>query len=1254
MPAPIVKKLALEKGISVKEAENRWDKAKKVTKEQTDMTEDGGDDFWAYVVGVFKKSMGVQASMEDHIFEYSNPSEIEDSGTIEELKSAFMDIFSIQTPGAQTEAYIKAKESTDFKTLAILQDRLTQAIENEKGADIYQYLSLEIKFFEDRLMKTYGVKKGELSKALNLENAFPIKATPQKGAIVGNSVVSYLNDNTPIKLRYEALPLKDIITSHNEDMEIDDRYPAELQPRERSRKASLLQVESIAGGLNPERLGQSSNVAHGAPIISKDSNVVESGNGRTLAVRKAYSGKKGEEYKAWLVENASSFGIDQEKVKAMDRPVLVRRREDSMSMGDVIKFTQQANEADTAKFSSSEQAVVDAKRLTPDDMALFRPDQNGNIAAPSNRAFVNMFLDKMSPEERSGYLTEDGRATKQAFDRIQSAIFQKAYGSDELLKLTAEEADPDIKNILNGLNAASGSFAKAKSMDENLAGIPIVNELVDGIGILRRAQREYPEIKSSDGKSKLLNQLKQTLNQQDVFGDPYSENAKTIALILAENIRSGKRIGEVMEYMAEQLKEYIADQNQMDIFGDKKTLSADDLISSAKDFIGDKYSDKQINIFESSSLDNKEQIISDAILVNAFLFANKCTTQEPEMEWPILESAFLMWDSPDETIGYIKMSTSIEGIQVAFNRTFSLGDEKERASRLAMVDAVLFAIDQAKKAKPDSLDAILAFEALSVYRLNGQVRADTGIDSSVVVELSKSIITDTDKIIPIAYESYSAIGKTFLAAMPDDTAEKIKKVSEGIKYLKENIQTLTRETQGFFAKSRQDVFTSDEFKVAHKEYRNKIQAVADGHQEYFDSKEFIALPYKERRKEYNSRNRLYKKEVVALAAEWKETEKPFFSGIDDRANDTIELATREQKRELEALEMERRGHAQIVKEAILIKLFESSPISEEQAQEWVDNNVHVADNALSRPKRSKVKTYENPDAIKTDMKEFYRLTGGKVGRIKIVTKGGSRASANRQTGEIAVDSNFSKKTLFHEMGHHVEFNNRVINQTAQHYRSMKATSDKLMSMRSLAHNGYKPNEMAYSDGFFDPYVGKYYPDGATEVISMGLQQLSSTENVLDLLTKDREHLEMVVGMAAQKDDATMALMKAKSVVDAGDIESEKVKAAWGKELNRVASKKATDQYLSVNRLGGELPYMSKMRGKNMVVYYEKLGGEKTNSIMRGVQLARNFMYLLVANDMLLFPVETHPDQLFKIASGYEDPPDWFKIDTKLPALEGKR
>ncbi len=93
MPAPIVKKLALEKGISVKEAENRWDKAKKVTKEQTDMTEDGGDDFWAYVVGVFKKSMGVQASMEDHIFEYSNPSEIEDSGTIEELKSAFMDIF---------------------------------------------------------------------------------------------------------------------------------------------------------------------------------------------------------------------------------------------------------------------------------------------------------------------------------------------------------------------------------------------------------------------------------------------------------------------------------------------------------------------------------------------------------------------------------------------------------------------------------------------------------------------------------------------------------------------------------------------------------------------------------------------------------------------------------------------------------------------------------------------------------------------------------------------------------------------------------------------------------------------------------------------------------------------------------------------------------------------------------------------------------------------------------------------------------
>ena len=617
--------------------------------------------------------------------------------------------------------------------------------------------------------------------------------------------------------------------------------------------------------------------------------------------------------------------------------------------------------------------------------------------------------------------------------------------------------------------------------------------------------------------------------------------------------------------------------------------------------------------------------------------------------------SYQMWDSPEPYIKMIKTpEASFETIRSVFARLFRIGDEKEYKARLTMVDTVMVAVEQAQKAEPNSMEAIGAYDALHVYRMNESVREDTGLDRSFVVDLMSSIITDSTKMDAIAYDAYTGIGKTFLSAIPDDTAEKIKKVSDGIKYLKENIQTLTRETQQSFVKDRQGVFTSDEYKAAHKEYRNKIQAVTDGHQKYFNSDEFIALSYKERRKGYNSKNRLYKKEADVLTIEWKETEKPFFSGIDERANDAVALATGEQKKELESLEAERREHAQTAKEAILIKLFESSPISEGQAQEWVDNNVHVADNALARLKRSKNCPYKDVKSIKEDIKEFYRLTGGKLGRIKIITKGNGRATAHRQTGEIAVDSDFSKKTLFHEMGHHVEFGNLAISRAAQHYRKERAGDAKLMPLRTLSHRGYKSNEFAYPDGFFDPYVGKHYSDGSTEVISMGLQQLSSTDSVLDLLAKDREHLEMVVGMAAQQDEATRVLMQTKSIIYSGEIEKEGIKAVWEKELKRVASKKATDPYLKENRTDGELPYIEKpYRGNNRAVYFKNRHGEDDNYILAGIQDARNFIYLYLANEQELLPDYLTPDAIYRLVRFNEDPPEWFKKDIKLPKLGDK-
>ena len=77
----------------------------------------------------------------------------------------------------------------------------------------------------------------------------------------------------------------------------------------------------------------------GAPIISPDGTVI-SGNGRTLAVKRAYNIGKAENYRQFLKNNASRFGISPELVDGMNKPVLVRELTSDI---DLEEFARQSN-----------------------------------------------------------------------------------------------------------------------------------------------------------------------------------------------------------------------------------------------------------------------------------------------------------------------------------------------------------------------------------------------------------------------------------------------------------------------------------------------------------------------------------------------------------------------------------------------------------------------------------------------------------------------------------------------------------------------------------------------------------------------------------------------------------------------------------------------------------------------------------------------------------------------------------------------
>ncbi|MFP3340095.1 hypothetical protein R0J91_19105, partial [Micrococcus sp. SIMBA_131] len=84
------------------------------------------------------------------------------------------------------------------------------------------------------------------------------------------------------------------------------------------REASRQQIENMANDLRPELLGESYKLSDGAPIIGMD-NVVESGNGRTLAIGKAYENGRAEEYQKYIEQYAADRGWD---ISGINKPVL--------------------------------------------------------------------------------------------------------------------------------------------------------------------------------------------------------------------------------------------------------------------------------------------------------------------------------------------------------------------------------------------------------------------------------------------------------------------------------------------------------------------------------------------------------------------------------------------------------------------------------------------------------------------------------------------------------------------------------------------------------------------------------------------------------------------------------------------------------------------------------------------------------------------------------------------------------------------
>ncbi len=328
---------------------------------------------------------------------------------------------------------------------------------------------------------------------------------PQSAASEADTAVTATGRQVPVK--YAVVEASDLIPSQTAEGAANPDYPVELQPRDRTRAVSQAQVSSIAQNLNPALLERSPTASDGAPIVAP-SGVVESGNGRVLAIQRAYADN---------LPSARTYRAHLEKqgypTQGMQQPVLVRVRQGEMAPAERQAFVREANQTHTLGYSATERAMSDAAALPDSALDLYR---GGDVEQAQNREFVKAFMSRLPQSEHAGMIDANGALSQDAIRRIRGALLAKAYGDPDLVSGVVESADTNIKAIGGALTDAAADWAKMRAKaarGEMPDDLDTTTKLLDAVRLVQRARNEGRNVAEFVG-------------QGDIFGgslDPQTE-----------------------------------------------------------------------------------------------------------------------------------------------------------------------------------------------------------------------------------------------------------------------------------------------------------------------------------------------------------------------------------------------------------------------------------------------------------------------------------------------------------------------------------------------------------------------------------------------------------------------------------------------------------------------------------------------------------------------------------------------------------
>lgn len=102
------------------------------------------------------------------------------------------------------------------------------------------------------------------------------------------------------------------------------------------------------------------------------------------------------------------------------------------------------------------------------------------------------------------------------------------------------------------------------------------------------------------------------------------------------------------------------------------------------------------------------------------------------------------------------------------------------------------------------------------------------------------------------------------------------------------------------------------------------------------------------------------------------------------------------------------------------------------------------------------------------------------------------------------------KSYVHELGHTIEFSDPAVQKRLNEFYAARTKGERLKRLSRVTGRNYGPKEVTRVDRFADPYMGRDYGTGNTELLSMGLEFLFT--DPVELALRDPELFDLVVAI----------------------------------------------------------------------------------------------------------------------------------------------